>query len=113
MIESVAAKGRRVLNAEQVEEVRRLLRRGKASRAIARQTGIARETIAKIRRGRYGPKQPTPAERDEAEARWDRQYDAKYHSVPKHRCPGCGGHIITRRCLKCDLKNGTLATEEA
>ncbi len=83
-----------MLALEKTQEVERLLAHGRLSeREIARRTGVARNTVARIASARPPAEQLPP-------------------DAPPERCPACGS-IVAMPCLRCRLEATGIRTGPA
>ena len=80
-------------------QIRRLLAAGRTQRAVSRMTGVCRETVGAIARGRL--------DRNARQAQRDAEQVTSLPGPPR-RCPTCGG-IVKMPCRLChtrELKAG-------
>jgi DNA-binding XRE family transcriptional regulator len=84
-----------MLRREQVEVVRRLLAANVSQREISRRTGISRDTIRRIFKGKWQPP-PNPPQISTA---------ACAGNGPVGRCPDCGAMVVLP-CLACAIRGG-------
>jgi len=90
----------RLISIDQVARIKRMLGSGFSHRATARQCGVSRHSVGRIANGKWDEQQRTLTER--------RAGNDRYQIVAPHRCAGCGGRIVTKHCLLCELRKNTL-----
>ncbi len=77
------------------DQIRELKAQGFSQREIARVTGTARDTVARVLSG--------PADADDARQR-EREARHELAEAPPERCPGCG-RLVTMPCPGCLARN--------
>ena len=76
-------------------QVKALLRAGFSYRGISKLTNVSRATVADINSGHRATR-----------LRARRKCPDEFTPVEAYRCPGCGGLVTTRKCIKCTIERG-------
>jgi len=83
-----------LISADRVNTAVRLLRAGESQRGVARQTGLARGTVAVIAAGKH-PRQRLGV--------WAPDFGESTGAPDPQRCPSCG-RLVRPPCLVCEVQ---------
>ena len=92
-----AARRRVVISEKTRQKILRLLARGETQTAIARKTGVCRQTVGSVKARSLGPKSLSLS-------------PPQFRSCPRYWCDPCGAWINVRPCPAC-LARAKLAEE--